>query len=72
MLRLGGAGDAERGGRPNRPAHLNQGIGVVVVTLVDHVAKRPGGYYHGTSSGQTSWCGFTHEIFRLSGWDPGV
>jgi len=33
-------------------------------------AKRPGGYYHGTSSGETSWCGFAREIFRLGGWDP--
>ncbi|MGN6413397.1 dTDP-4-dehydrorhamnose reductase [Flexivirga sp.] len=39
-----------------------------VVELV--TADRPGGYYHGTSEGATSWCGFTREIFRVSGWDP--
>jgi len=30
----------------------------------------PAGIYHGTSSGQTTWFGFTREIFRLLGADP--
>ncbi|MBF0673440.1 MAG: dTDP-4-dehydrorhamnose reductase [Salinibacterium sp.] len=30
----------------------------------------PAGAYHGTNGGQTSWFGFTREIFRLSGLDP--
>ncbi|WP_432076715.1 dTDP-4-dehydrorhamnose reductase [Streptomyces wuyuanensis] len=30
----------------------------------------PGGVYHGTSSGETTWYGFTREIFRLLGADP--
>ncbi|MGY6018368.1 dTDP-4-dehydrorhamnose reductase [Streptomyces spinosirectus] len=31
----------------------------------------PAGIYHGTSSGETTWYGFTREIFRLLGADPG-
>lgn len=30
----------------------------------------PAGVYHGTSSGETTWHGFTQEIFRLLGTDP--
>ncbi|MGW0756314.1 dTDP-4-dehydrorhamnose reductase [Streptomyces sp. NPDC002814] len=30
----------------------------------------PAGVYHGTSSGETTWYGFTREIFRLLGTDP--
>lgn len=30
----------------------------------------PAGVYHGTSSGETTWFGFTREIFRLLGTDP--
>lgn len=30
----------------------------------------PFGTYHGTSSGETSWYGFTQEIYRLLGLDP--
>lgn len=39
-----------------------------IVTLVD--AKAPTGIYHCTSSGETTWYGFTREIFRLLGADP--
>lgn len=39
--------------------------------VVDLVASdAPGGYYHGTSEGSTTWYEFTREIFRLSGLDP--
>ncbi|MFB7913377.1 dTDP-4-dehydrorhamnose reductase [Streptomyces sp. NPDC056061] len=31
----------------------------------------PAGIYHGTSGGETTWYGFTREIFRLLGADPG-
>ncbi|MFJ2372337.1 dTDP-4-dehydrorhamnose reductase [Streptomyces sp. NPDC087769] len=31
----------------------------------------PAGVYHGTSGGETTWFGFTREIFRLLGTDPG-
>lgn len=37
-------------------------------TLVESGA--PAGIYHGTNSGETSWFGFTREIFRLVGADP--
>ncbi|MDT0306456.1 dTDP-4-dehydrorhamnose reductase [Streptomyces sp. DSM 44917] len=30
----------------------------------------PAGIYHGTSGGETTWCGFAREIFRLLGADP--
>ncbi|MFC8364301.1 dTDP-4-dehydrorhamnose reductase [Streptomyces griseorubiginosus] len=30
----------------------------------------PAGVYHGTNSGETTWHGFTQEIFRLLGADP--
>lgn len=33
-------------------------------------ADAPVGIYHGTNSGQTSWFGFTQEIYRLIGADP--
>ncbi|MFF9348319.1 dTDP-4-dehydrorhamnose reductase [Streptomyces sp. NPDC014734] len=31
----------------------------------------PAGVYHGTSGGETTWCGFAREVFRLLGADPG-
>ena len=31
----------------------------------------PPGIYHGTNSGQTSWCGFAQAIFEEAGADPG-
>ncbi|MDN3022930.1 dTDP-4-dehydrorhamnose reductase [Streptomyces sp. S.PB5] len=34
------------------------------------VGTAPAGIYHGTSSGETTWYGFTREIFRLLGTDP--
>jgi dTDP-4-dehydrorhamnose reductase len=39
-----------------------------IVALVGVGAR--GGVYHGTSSGQTTWYGFTREIYRLIGADP--
>jgi len=39
-----------------------------IVRLVE--AEAPFGTYHGTSSGETTWFGFTQEIFRLLGHDP--
>lgn len=34
------------------------------------VGTAPAGVYHGTNSGETTWHGFTQEIFRLLGTDP--
>ena len=39
-----------------------------IVRLVTEGA--PFGVWHGTSSGETTWHGFTQEIFRLLGLDP--
>ena len=39
-----------------------------IVALVEAVG--PAGIYHGTSSGETTWFGFTREIYRLIGADP--
>ncbi|MCK2214706.1 dTDP-4-dehydrorhamnose reductase [Actinomadura sp. ATCC 31491] len=33
-------------------------------------ADLPPGVYHGTSAGETTWCGFAKEIFALLGADP--
>ncbi|GGB15058.1 NAD(P)-dependent oxidoreductase [Flexivirga endophytica] len=43
-------------------------LAAYVVELVD--GKNPGGYYHGTAAGTTSWHGFAQEIFRLAGLEP--
>ncbi|MGW0859160.1 dTDP-4-dehydrorhamnose reductase [Streptomyces sp. NPDC002690] len=49
------------------------------VDLADHLVAlgraalagdAPAGVYHGTSGGETTWFGFTREIFRLLGADP--
>ena len=39
-----------------------------IVMMID--ADAPPGIYHGTSSGETTWFGFTREIYRLIGADP--
>lgn len=39
-----------------------------VVALIENDA--PGGYYHGTSQGSTTWFDFTRAIFELTGLDP--
>ncbi|KAB8190548.1 dTDP-4-dehydrorhamnose reductase [Nonomuraea phyllanthi] len=33
-------------------------------------SELPPGVYHGTSAGETTWCGFAKEIFTLLGADP--
>lgn len=42
----------------------------LIVRLVE--AKAPAGIYHGTSSGQTNWYGFTKEIMVAYGKDPAI
>ncbi len=39
-----------------------------IVMMID--VDAPPGIYHGTSSGETTWFGFTQEIYRLIGADP--
>ncbi|MEV0228364.1 dTDP-4-dehydrorhamnose reductase [Nonomuraea sp. NPDC050786] len=46
------------------------------VDLADYLVRLaqsdlPPGVYHGTSAGETTWCGFAKEIFTLLGADPG-
>ena len=43
-------------------------LSAAILRLV--TAEAPFGTYHGTSSGETTWFGFTQEIFRLLGHDP--
>lgn len=69
MLRLAGERETltvvdDQVGQPTWTKDLAE----FVLALVERQA--PGGYYHGTSAGQTSWHGFTQEIFRLTGRDP--
>nr|WP_155390938.1 dTDP-4-dehydrorhamnose reductase [Catellatospora paridis] len=35
-----------------------------------YAGKAPGGVYHGTASGQTTWYGLARAVFELSGLDP--
>jgi dTDP-4-dehydrorhamnose reductase len=42
----------------------------LVVRLVE--ASAPGGIYHGTSSGQVTWCGFAREVVAASGHETPV
>jgi dTDP-4-dehydrorhamnose reductase len=43
-------------------------VAAQIVALVRSGA--PGGIYHATSSGETTWCGLAREVFRLLGADP--
>ena len=43
-------------------------VAAAVVELVE--SNAPGGCYHATSAGSTTWFGFTQELFRLRGLDP--
>ncbi|MDH6623365.1 dTDP-4-dehydrorhamnose reductase [Streptomyces sp. LBL] len=73
MIRLAGERDTldvvdDQRGQPTWSADLaglllDLGRGALAGTA-------PAGIYHGTSSGETSWYGFTREIFRLLGTDP--
>ena len=45
--------------------------GDLAVRLVDAIDRgAPAGIYHGTASGETTWCGLAREVFRLLGADP--
>ncbi|MEV8388816.1 MULTISPECIES: dTDP-4-dehydrorhamnose reductase [unclassified Streptomyces] len=43
---------------------------LVLLGLGALAGTAPAGVYHGTSGGETTWFGFTREIFRLLGADP--
>ena len=57
---------ADQVGQPTWTVDLAE----LVVRLVE--AGAPAGTYHGTASGQVSWHGFTEEIVRSLGRDPGM
>ena len=70
MLRLEGERDTvsvvdDQRGQPTYSRDLAHQI---VQVFEKHPAS---GTYHGTNSGEVSWFGFTQEIFRLAGADPG-
>lgn len=69
MLRLAGSHETlnvvnDQHGQPTWTLDLAR----YVVALIENDA--PGGYYHGTSQGSTTWFDFTREIFALNGLDP--
>ncbi|WP_265444995.1 dTDP-4-dehydrorhamnose reductase [Flexivirga meconopsidis] len=69
MLRLAGERETlkvvdDQKGQPT----WTRDLAAYVLDVVDTGA--PGGYYHGTAAGQTTWHGFTREIFVLAGMDP--
>ncbi|MEU0024691.1 dTDP-4-dehydrorhamnose reductase [Streptomyces sp. NPDC006335] len=73
MIKLEGVKDTldvvdDQRGQPTWSADLagllvDLGLGALAGTA-------PAGVYHGTNSGETTWHGFTQEIFRLLGTDP--
>ena len=69
MLRLAGSHETvsvvtDQLGQPTWTADL----AAQIVALLD--SGTTSGIFHGTNGGETSWFGFTREIFRLAGLDP--
>lgn len=73
MIKLEGVKDTldvvdDQRGQPTWSADL---AGLLVELGLGALAgTAPAGVYHGTNSGETTWHGFTQEIFRLLGADP--
>lgn len=73
MIKLEGVKDTldvvdDQRGQPTWSADL---AGLLVELGLGALAgTAPAGIYHGTNSGETTWHGFTQEIFRLLGADP--
>lgn len=73
MIRLEGVKDTldvvdDQRGQPTWTVDLAGRLVRLGLAALDGTA--PAGVYHGTSGGETTWCGFTREIFRLLGADP--
>lgn len=73
MIRLEGVKDTldvvdDQRGQPTWTADLADRLVRLGVAALAGTA--PAGIYHGTSGGETTWFGFTREIFRLLGADP--
>ena len=69
MLRLAGERDTlsvvdDQRGQPTSTVDLSD----LLLRLVE--AGAPSGTFHGTSSGETTWCGFARAVFEESGLDP--
>jgi dTDP-4-dehydrorhamnose reductase len=69
MLRLAAERDTlsvvdDQRGQPTSTVDLSD----LILRLVE--AGAPSGTYHGTSSGETTWCGFARAVFEESGLDP--
>ena len=69
MLRLAAERDTlsvvdDQRGQPTSTVDLSD----LLLRLVEGGA--PSGTYHGTSSGETTWCGFARAVFEESGLDP--
>ncbi|MGW2591425.1 dTDP-4-dehydrorhamnose reductase [Streptomyces sp. NPDC001515] len=74
MIRLEGVRDTldvvdDQRGQPTWTADLAARLIRLGRAALD--ATAPPGVYHGSSTGETTWYGFTREIFRLLGADPG-
>lgn len=73
MIKLEGVKDTldvvdDQRGQPTWSADL---AGLLVELGLGALAgTAPAGVYHGTNAGETTWHGFTQEIFRLLGTDP--
>jgi dTDP-4-dehydrorhamnose reductase len=73
MIRLEGVKDTldvvdDQRGQPTWTADLADRL--VRLGVAALAGDAPAGVYHGTSAGETTWFGFTREIFRLLGADP--
>jgi dTDP-4-dehydrorhamnose reductase len=69
MLRLAGERETlsvvdDQRGQPTSTVDLSE----LLLRLVE--AKAPSGTYHGTSSGEATWCGFARAVFEEAGLDP--
>jgi dTDP-4-dehydrorhamnose reductase len=73
MIKLEGLKDTldvvdDQRGQPTWTADLADRL--VLLGRAALAGTAPAGIYHGTSTGETTWFGFTREIFRLLGTEP--
>lgn len=73
MLRLAGQRDVvevvdDQHGQPTSTVALSRQL--LALGAAALAGRAPAGVYHGTCSGQTTWCGFARAVYELSGLDP--
>lgn len=73
MLRLAGQRDFvevvdDQHGQPTSTVALSRQL--LALGAAALAGRAPAGVYHGTCSGQTTWCGFARAVYELSGLDP--